>query len=248
MRRFSALFSRVRFTCLVIAGSCIVSARCEAQVPTRTAPAAGKLLPMRVRVIGLPTDAPLVRLTVLVEATGEQIPRSMPAGVLRSLLVPAGLITLSGDTVLVQRDSSGPQIFVPVETGQLTMPDSGVAVVRYAPITGTAEVRFEGGPPGLSAGAMLFHRCTESQGCPEGRSLGMTYTGAGSGDVVGIASSVLRVAPALPGIWGVKTWSPPTDADGASLWCASPTATNFTVEPGRHAIITVRFVKRRACQ
>jgi len=206
-------------------------------------------MPMRVRVIGLPPDAPLVRLTVLVEATGEQIPRSMPAGVLRSMLVPAGLITVSGDTVLVQRDSSGPQIFVPVETGQLTMPDSGVAVVRYAAITGTAEVRFEGGPPGLSAGAMLYHRCFESGGCPEGRGLGLTYTGAsGNGDVVGIAGSVLRAAPALPGIWGVKTWSPPTDADGASKWCASPSTTNFTVEPGRATVITVRFVKRRACE
>jgi len=245
MRRFSSLFSRVRFACLVVMGSSIVSARCEAQAPTRTTPGTGKLLPMRVRVIGLPTDAPLVRLTILVESTGEQIPRSMPAGVVRSLLVPAGLITLSGDTVLVQRDSSGPQVFVPVETGQLTMPDSGVAVVRYAAITGTAEVRFEGGPPGLSATASLYHSCvSDNNNCPHGRAITM----GGYVERVGIASSLLRAAPALPGIWSIKIDGVPTDTDGASKWCASPSMTNFTVEPGRTATITVRFVKRRACE
>ena len=202
---------------------------------------------MRVRIDGLPRSAPLVRVLVQIEATGEQIPRSLPAGVVRSILVPSGLVTVSGDTVVVQRDSAGPAIYVPVETGQLTMPDSGIAVVVYAPITGTIEVRTEGGPPGVSAYLTVQHSCiTNGNNCPGGA--GNVYTG-NTYETVGVAGSLVRIAPARSGVWQVATdpRNAPKDADNASVWCPSPASMSQTVQPGKVSTVTIRFVKRRAC-
>lgn len=228
---------------LVIGLATVVSSEAVAQAPSRPTPPAGKLVPMRVRIVGLPANTPLVRVTAMVEATGEQIPRSIAAGVVRSILAPAGLVTVSGDTVLIQRDSSGPAIYVAIETGQLTLPDTSVATVRYAPITGTAEVRTEGGPPGLISALSLNHTCAGRGGCLNG--VGETSaTGTG---VAGIANTILRVAPALAGVWAVETGDYPTDTDGASKWCPSPAKTTFTVEPGRVTSVTIRYVKRKAC-
>lgn len=240
-----------RFAGLIVASTLqlvlSVDSLCAQSSASRGVANQSRLSPMRVRIDGLPPSAPLVRVLIQIEATGEQTPRSLPAGVVRSILVPAGLVTITGDTIVAQRDSTGPTIYVPVETGQLTLPDSGIAILKYAPITGSVEIRVEGGPPGLSATVTTQHSCVQISRCTEQR--GSTTANPG-GDVLGIAGSVVRVAPAVAGVWLVWTRpeSMPLDAaDGSSQWCPSPTSTNFTVVPGRVSTVMIRFVKRRSC-
>lgn len=217
---------------------------------TRTVPAASRLQPIRVRVDGLPVDAGLVRVSVQVEATSEQIVKSVPAGYVSRILVPAGLVTVSGDTILVKRDSLGPTFYAPVATGQTVVPDTGIAVVRYAPLTGVVEVRTEGGPPGLRALLMLYHQCEGERASCETFVGASSIPGASGGNVeVGLAGSEVRVATARLGVWRafVQMGYLPVDADGASVWCPSPTSTSASVRAGQVSSMTIRFVKRKAC-
>jgi hypothetical protein len=222
-----------------------------AQLPTTRMPnTPSRLLPLRVRIDGLPTDAGLVRISVQVEATSEQITRSLPAGAVSRVLVPAGLVTVTGDTILVKRDSLGPTYYAPVLTGQAVVPDSGVAVVRYAPLTGVVEVRTEGGPPGLRALLSLYHQCEGD------RSSCDTYVGSSAipgliGEAqVGLTGSNVRVGTARLGVWRAAIHMDflPVDADGASVWCPSPASTSISVLAGQVASTTIRFVKRKSCK